>query len=148
MSKKRIAHKIEIHIDETGGTTYTKIGGVKSIGDPGLSREAVDLLCMDSDVSADFASPVLTLGDCNFDLFWDEEDADQQRLVTEMTGAQHTDVADLPSFKIVFNNYTPARKMEFKGWVKDLSQAPHEVKGEVIKPVVINVNSVPVPGVN
>lgn len=143
MAKKRIAHKIEIHVDEAGGTSFTKLLSVKRITDSGLERESVNMDCLDSIIEDNHPSPILKIGDVGLQVFWDEADTDHQRLVTLINADPQPLIAARPAFKIVFNFATPIEKT-FRGWVKSLGETPYEVKGEVMRDVVLVVTTKPV----
>lgn len=133
MAKKRIAHKTALYVGST------KLANVRSIGVPSLSREEVNLNCLDTEVAINLPNPVLDVGDVNFQLYWDEADSDHQSLEALISDPdQPTDIAGCEDFKIVFPFSTPIEK-EFKGWIKELGETNYEVGNEVVRDCVITV---------
>lgn len=144
-AQKRIAHKIEFHWDRTGGIDFTKLCNIKKINSVPLELEAVNLLCMDDDVDQDAPSPVLKVGDVQLQLFWDIADADHQAF-EDMLGnppLPQTDPTNYPRFQIRFPFATPITKT-FHGWLKSMPGEEYEVKSDVMRDAVINVNTKPV----
>lgn len=136
-ARKRIAHKIELHVDGT------KLANVKKIGDPGKSRDAVEMISMDQEVEQSFPSPTLKLGDATLQLYWDDGDANHQLIDTMIdTEPDYTVVTDLPQFSLVFPFSTPITKT-FHGWLKELGETSYEVKSEVMRDITIHVNTIP-----
>ena len=142
MAKKRIAHKLRLDVDEAGGVNFTQIANIRRIGDPSYAREAVDVTCMDSDIDEGRPSPVLALGDLTLQVYWDEADTDHQRFITMVTGTQPVEAANDPAWRITFPFATPIERT-IRGWVKELGEAPYEVKGEIVRDVTIHVTAIP-----
>jgi len=134
MAKKRIAHKIELYHETT------KILNLKKIGDPSMSREAVNVDCLDTDISTDLPHPVLVVGDLQCVAYWDEADTNHTAIAGLLTGTQ-PEITDMPDFKIKFPF---GKERAFKGWVKELGEAPYEVGGEVLRDITIRITSLPV----
>lgn len=143
MAKKRIAHKISLEMETSAGV-FTKLANVKKIGDPGKSRDAVEMICMDQTVEQSFPSPTLKLGDATLQLYWDDGDANHQLIDASIdTAPVYTSELDLPQFRLVFPFATPITKT-FRGWLKELGEVSYEVKNEVMRDITIHVNTIPV----
>lgn len=137
MAKKRIAHRIGLLYDGV------KIANVKKIGDPGMSRDAVEMICMDQEVEQSFPAPTLKLGDATLQLYWDDADANHQMIESKIiTLPEYELVTDLPVISLVFPFSTPITK-SFHGWLKEIGEAPYEVKNEVMRDITIHVNTLP-----
>ncbi len=145
MAKKRIAHKIEFHVDHDEDATFTQIASIRRIGDAGKSRDAVDLTCLADDIDMMEPAPTLTLGDCTLTLFWDEADTTGMMLLEDIidTLPTGTSAPSVP-MKIVFPFSDGTITKTFNGWVKELGEASYEVKGEVTRDVTIHLTSIPV----
>jgi hypothetical protein len=138
MTKKRIAHKIELWVDDDLDTTFEQIAQIKKIGYPKRSREAVDMTCMESDIADNQPSPVLDVGDVPFTVFWDEADVDHLRLDALV------DSGAIVKFKVVFPFADGTITKTFDAWVKEMGETPYEVKNEVMRDGILTLTTKPV----
>ena len=141
---KQIAHKIELHVDEQGGTSFQKLSGLMKVEDPSEGRDAIEMTDFDDDIEIGWPAPISKLGDLKVSLFWDEADTDQQRLRT-LAREPQPNANSFPAFEIRLT--TLGRKTTMKGWVKELASTTYEIKGKIMKDAMIHVTELPVHGV-
>lgn len=137
MAKKRIAAKIDLKVDVLGGTTYVKLASVKSISDPALTREEVEMTCMDSTFDDYRPSPVLNVGELSLELYWDEADTGHLALVDLVETDPGSDPSSYPTWQLIFNFADGVITKEFAGFLRELGEASYEVKGEVMRTAVL-----------
>ena len=146
-ARKRIAHKIELHWDRAGGNNFTRLCNVKKITGVGFSLDAVDFTCLEDEIMQNAPSPVLNLGDLQLEIYWDDGDADHQAFEDMVCNPPEpqSDPTNYPAFQIRLPFATPIAKT-FHGWLKDLPGSEYEVKTEIMRQAVVNVNTKPVTG--
>ena len=123
-------------VDHDDNASFTDIGGVSAIVDPGLSREAVEVTDLDDTVGQNLPSPVLEVGDLKLTVFWDEADTAGQGLLEDLLVAGTTSIDHQITLPLASGTITKT----YSGWVKELGEVNYEVKGVVSREVTIECN--------
>ena len=145
MAVKRIAHKVEYHIEQIlTPDAYTQIANVKAINDHELTRDEVDVTSLADDVEAVLPGPILNLGELKLTLFWDEANTDTQGLIEDSIETANPTTTDFAKHKLVFPFADGTVTKIYEGWVKSMGEVTHEVGGEVTREIVIQVTTIPV----
>ena len=82
VGKKRATPRTTVQFDHDNDATYTTLGCIERTKIPSQSKEAINANCLDSQVEEAIPSEIPEMGEFDFVLFSDPDDADQGLLQT------------------------------------------------------------------
>ncbi len=143
MAGKLVAHKIELHLDEQGGSAFTKVAQVYKIEDPSETREPIEMTCLDADIEQNWPGPIIKVGQLKLSLYWCPTLTDHTRLRTLMRTPQ-PNYPEFPAWEIRLTQ--AGAKTTMKGWITEIGSTTYEVKGKILRDVMVELTELPVEG--
>jgi len=145
MAIKRVAHKIEYHLEQIAvPDAFTQIANVKAINDHELSRDEVDVTTLADDVEDVLPHPILNLGELKLTLFWDEANLTTQGLLEDSVETAPPTYTDFAKHKLVFPFADGTVTKIYEGWIMSLGEVVYDIGNEVTRDVTIQVTAIPV----
>jgi len=144
---ERVAHKTYLQSDKDDNATFVPIGCLRDIQRPGISRESVDLFCLEDDFDSESPGSVPKYSDITGTWFID----DASTAHDDIEELASRDITDDPGPEVPFRVIVPYSSVAgeytaytFTGWIKDLGPVQYTVKTEITRSITITPTSKPV----
>lgn len=113
MSDKLAAKGTLLKRGDGGSPTeaFATIGGITTLTPPNMTAEQIEVSSHDSGGYREFISSFKDSGECTFEMFWDDDDAQHEGLLDDFEGNIKR------NFKIYFPTQTTQEVWAFAGYV-------------------------------